>query len=378
MMEQAARLPASLEVIKYAGSRAAAVYALYEAGETIGPVREVVLTEAHLKLAKDMAIAAFRNTRIMDQFDARRDNAAKATASKAPDDTKRMYALGALVKAIDGSERRMISRKAALALPDVTPRLLDDIVTHHMGGIVELRGKHEIRMGKTERAYTFESEVSMDPEEAVAELDAAFAEAAVAEIDRSAPTVESDMRSRGKLTSLPDRNTQRVAQTADLLRRLKEKAEVNDDLHMLPAVPITQLTSPEIAMLPDLLDVHGSEVVLRREGTEPKHIYMLGREDYPEDEPAGLYEHELHEPGDEEPLVTRDTPTLWFRCRADGSDFRNWKMSNLGFHETWGRRLDDDGSRTEEAGHPEPRPGCTCGYMAQVTDPNCPVCQTEA
>ncbi len=31
-------------------------------------------------------------------------------------------------------------------------------------------------------------------------------------------------------------------------------------------------------------------------------------------------------------------------------------------------------SRTEESYHPEPAEGCTCGFMAQVTSPECPIC----
>lgn len=30
---------------------------------------------------------------------------------------------------------------------------------------------------------------------------------------------------------------------------------------------------------------------------------------------------------------------------------------------------------TEESYHRDPPPGCTCGFMAQVTDPGCPVCK---
>lgn len=285
------KMPATLRTIAQFASRAAQTAAILRSLET-SPTASVVLCWNALSLAQEFARLIFLVSSGEKKMARRREGNAKAQASFKTHE-KLMAAEQALLKAIQSSPDGKISRTAARNVEGLTLGLLDELVK--MDKVVELRGSENIKMGKTTRAYVLKESVQMDAEEAVAELEAA--------LEAFEPGTVADIG------------------TTDTFRDLQKVALVNNTKYRVPAVPVTSMTSRQIAAIPTILREYENEVVLRgtRDCPEPEAVIEDGADGYP---------------------VTKDSICLWFRRQPDGTEFReSWAMSAILGLTSW-----DDGN----------------------------------
>jgi hypothetical protein len=201
----------------------------------------------------------------------------------------------ALYDAISQSEDQKISHKTAIRTPGVTAGLLEILVARDHR-FVELKGAENIGMGKTKRAYVLKQGLTIDPDEANAEL-----AAAQEEWDTSPESVD-EADARREFRTLQDAATERVSGYA--------------------AIPIDQMTPKQIRLVPAIKALYADQVCLRGTADNPEPTFLLERD---EDKPA---------------TFTGETPNLWFRYTSQLKDQHNWTIaSTLGFAEAWGKPL---------------------------------------
>lgn len=294
------KMEASFDTITAFATRAACMQAVLDNcdGSKNLSGKEYLLHGEHLELAKRFAHYLVRHSSALAAMITRSDNAANARSARAPDSSLMVKLSTDLEAAIKASERGMISRKSALSIHGMTPTALDIFAA----GVKfqELTGKDTIRMGKTERAYCLKAPLTMDADEAVAELEAVTKEFA----------------------EHPERFSPNEA--LDALSELTKKAEANNTRYVLPCVPIDQMTSEQIRSVPYLL-AHYS----------PYRVILRGTADDPE--PKHLTEADTEAADDlwEELVLVPGVANLWFRCDTAMRDFRDWRHSNLGFRDVW-------------------------------------------
>lgn len=290
------RMEASFRTITSFASMAAFAAAIIRTLPTDGPHSgTVTITEADLAAADAAAQFLVSQSYALASYTARVDNAATAREARKPG-SEAVAKVSAFLRAtIQDAKTGMISRKRALQIPGMTAATLDMLAS----GVefLEVTGKDNIRMGKTERAYCLRSEVTLDADEAFAELEAATVEYA-----------------RNKATIDP-------IEAERVYVELSDKATKNNQgPHMLPCVPLTQMTPRQIQQLPRIYDTHPTDLSLRGQPHNPEPAHLMPVVD------------------GEETLLEADTVNLWFRCDHNGMSFRpgGWKRSNLGFSERWG------------------------------------------
>jgi hypothetical protein len=255
----------------------------------------LVFTAEHLTFAKDAAMMIFRASSGVDKLERRNNHAEKASAFFTSAE-KVCNAEKALYAAISQSEDQKISHKTAIRTPGITAGLLEILVARDHR-FVELKGAENIGMGKTKRAYVLKHGLTIDPDEANAEL-----AAAQEEWDAHPESVdEADVRR--EFRSLQDAATDR---------------SVND----YAAIPIANMTPKQIRLVPAIKALYADQVCLRGTSENPEPTFLLERD---EDEPAAF---------------TGETPNLWFRYTSQLKDQHNWTIaSTLGFAEAWGKPL---------------------------------------
>lgn len=282
-------MPATIRTIALFASRAIQTHAILRSLET-SPKADVTLTWGMLEVAQQFARLIFQVSSGEEKLARRREGAKKAIESFKSHDKLRQ-AEQTLLKAIQDSPGHRLPRTAVRTIQGLTNGLLDELVK--LGKVVEL--VTETKGDKVTRHYTLKESVSLEPEEATAELEAA----------QEAFGQDPDQVSR---------------QDADIaLTELKRKATFNFIKYRVPAVPITSMTPAQIAAIPRILQEWPEEAQLR------------GTKDCPE--PAGVVEEDT----DEAYPVTPGAICLWLRKNADDKDHLNWRAaSGLGFVETWG------------------------------------------
>ena len=269
--------------------------------ETSGKRRlpPLILTSDHLTFAKDAALMIFRASSGVDKLERRGDHAEKASAFFASAD-KVCKAEQALYDAIKNTEQQKLSHEAAIRTPGVTAGLLELLVARDHR-FVELKGTESINMGKTKRAYMLKEDVSIDPAEALAELETAQQEWDAAET--SGGVDESEVRREF-----------RTLQAAASERRQQPQGYA--------AIPITKMTPKQIRLIPAITAMFADEVRLRGTPDNPEPDFLLEAD---EDGPAAF---------------TLGVPNLWFRQNSKLEDQHNWTIAwKLDFAETWGKPL---------------------------------------
>lgn len=292
-------LPASLATITGTATQAALTLATLRVVEvamsTGARVANVIIKEEDLEMAKVFAAWLFRATSgfaLLDSKCAGREKALDSFKSA----EKVCEAEQALYDAIVQSEGQKISHKTAIRTPGITAGLLEILVARDHR-FVELKGAENIGMGKTKRAYVLKHGLTIDPDEANAEL-----AAAQEEWDAHPESVdEADVRR--EFRTLQDAATDR---------------SVND----YAAIPIANMTPKQIRLVPAIKALYADQVCLRGTAENPEPDFLLERD---EDEPAAF---------------TGETPNLWFRYTSQLKDQHNWTIaSRLGFAEAWGKPL---------------------------------------
>ena len=259
----------------------------------------LVFTADHLTFAKDAAMMIFRASSGVDKLERRNNHAEKASAFFTSAE-KVCNAEKALYEAIAVSTGRKISHESAIRTPGVTAGLLEILVSRDHR-FVELKGTESIRMGKTKRAYMLKEDVTMDPEEALAELDAA--------------QVEWDTNPE----SVDECDAFREFRTLQEVATLKTTQRVGG----LAALPIDKMTPKQIRLIPAIKAMFEDEVCLRGTPDNPEPDFLLEAD---EDEPAAL---------------TKGIPNLWFRHNSKLEDQHHWTVATLlGFAESWGRKTE--------------------------------------
>lgn len=298
-------MPATLATIAGAATQAALVAATIRTvqkaeADMVRPT-EVTLTPEDLDQATEFAQWLFDNTSGFDRLDARGENRNKALASFASPE-KVCAAEKALYDAITLAQDRKLSHEAAIRTPGVTAGLLEILVARDHR-FVELKGTDNVRMGKTKRAYILKEDASIDPEEAIAEF-----EAACAEWDTDPESVdESEVR----------REFRTLQDAAERRRYSDPSGRVRH-----PAIPIVEMTPKQIRLVPAIVEFYKDEVCLRGTWEDPEPDFLLEAD---EDEPAAF---------------TKGIPNLWFRYNSKREDQCHWTIASmLGFAEAWGKPL---------------------------------------
>lgn len=159
-------------------------------------------------------------------------------------------------------------------------------------------------MGKTKRAYMLSADVTIDPDEAIAEFEVANAEWQAHGLES---VDESEVRR--EFRTLQDMATRR-------------RLEQIDGRISYAAIPIDQMTPKQIRMVPAIMSMFANEVCLRGTLVNPEPHFLVEADD---DEPAAF---------------SGKTPNLWFRYNNKLEDQHNWTIAwKLGFAETWGKPL---------------------------------------
>ena len=299
-------MPASLATIGGAATQAVLVEATIRAVQKaeLDKVRptEVPLIPADLDLAIEFATWLFNATSGFDRLDAKGANREKALATFATPE-KVCAAEQSLYDAITLSPDRKISHKAAIRTPGVTAGLLELLVARDHR-FAELKGTENIGMGKTTRAYMLKADVTIDPEEAVVELEEAQAEWDTYGVESGVDTV----------------TVQREFKTLqDVATKRRYKA---DGSICYAAIPITEMTPQQIRLVPAIEFMFPDEVCLRGTWEEPEPDFLTEAD---EDDPAAF---------------TKGIPNLWFRYNSKLEEQHNWTMAwKLGFAEAWGKPL---------------------------------------
>ncbi len=294
-------MPATLPTIAAAATQAAMVWATIRSVKKaeMAKVRPagVVLTAEDLEMTIEFATWLFNVTSGFDRLDAKGVGRSHALASFTSPE-KVCKAEQTLYDAITLSPDRKISHKAAIRTPGITAGLLELLVARdHL--FVELKGTENIRMGKTKRAYMLKADVSIDTDEAVAEL-----EAAQEEWDTyGAESVDDAVAVHREFRTLQEDATK---------RRIGGYA----------AIPITHMKPQQIRMLPAIAHMFAGEAVIRGTWENPEPDFLLEAD---EDEPAAF---------------VKGIPNLWFRYDNNLKDQHNWTVAwKLGFSEVWGKPL---------------------------------------
>lgn len=302
-----ANMPANFHVLASFATRAVITQCVVEAHKLPGfhDKREAILTERHLTLARTYAAALFRLSANLDFLEERQQQASNARAAlHSADRVEAAYQ--AFLKLVESSDNGKVAFTTAIRTQAITTGLLGILV--EQGRIEELQGVENIGMGKTKRAYVIPGTQSQpklfeqvndatgheqkDPEEAVAEYEEACREY----------EEHGTAHSGGALVVI--------------YRELQEKAERNSVDYGLPAVPLSHMSSQQIEALPALLHDFAREVKLR------------GTADYPE--PEALFSFE------DDDILRRDVPNLWFRFRKDGKPLRDWRLMKKMELTEWG------------------------------------------
>lgn len=297
--ERAAKLISMYHVkIKVAAAfatRAALMQALID---NAGNPLVIQLRRQHFELALNFFKVLFRPMlRRLQSADRQADNAKKAREARsfiAASSERVGEIMETLRQAIEESPTGMLSRTQAVRLPKVSEALLDDIVKHN-SEIVELVGSSNIKMGRTQRAYTLRSMIEVDVEEAIGDLQSAC------------DTYAHDPTA----SAFDDMEIVRF----ELMRLAKAQ---DKGAFGLPAVPITKMSSLQIRCLPALLDVYKECFVMRGTSSNPEMPHLV--------------KSEL----DQDAPLTEGIPTVWVRRDEKGKDFRDWQLAvKLGFADIW-------------------------------------------
>jgi hypothetical protein len=281
-------------------SRAALCQAVLEHSklDQANPLK-ITLRAAHLDLALDFFKVLFKEMMVRVQAGAAlADNAAIARAARTnaiPAPARQEAAVEALINAIKESPNRMVSRDAAIRLPDISAALLDYIVTNR-DTFVEITGRDLVNMGRTKRGYALKSDTSTDLGEALDDLEEArntYAESPHDSMFDHMETVRHEL--------------------------MRLAVEIDRGPFGLPAVPITKMSSRQIRCLPAILADYPDCFVMRGTPDSPELPNLVKSVDDPE---APL------DPG---------LPVVWVRRAVDGKDLRDWNLAaKLGFANTWG------------------------------------------
>lgn len=181
----------------------------------------------------------------------------------------------------------ILAHSAAVRLPDVSAKLLDAMVSRGKLRILlrEIPDDHaELKAANTAgrvpaRAYMLPSMTTMNPEEAQAELEVAL----------QSPEHVSDEDTILRFVELRD---------------MAELGKRQDD-RLLPAVPINEMSSTQISVIPAILAMYPDEVQLRGTDECPEHPSFTEVLDGKSRLPAGL-------------------PSLWFRWDRVGQPLMPW------------------------------------------------------
>ena len=261
--------------------------------------RSIALRDCHLEQAIEFFKELYSGLMVKVQNAERlADNAASARAARAkaiPSPARQEAVLETLIDAIEKSPNRMISRDAAIRLHGVTAAMLEYLVENSTT-LVELLGRDQIKMGKTQRAYALRKDMSTDLGEALDDLREAEETFARAPDD---PMFDDMENVRHELMAL--------AKELD-----------RDALTGLPAVPITKMSTLQIMCLPAILTAYPDCFVMRGTPKCPEMPQLVKSVTDPDAQ------------------LEAGVPTVWVRRGKDGKPFRNWGVATkLGFADVW-------------------------------------------
>jgi len=268
------------------GARAAMVAAFIQAAQIDldGPIRSVTLTSEHLEMAKSISKLLFRMSVGQDKIEKRLSNL-KPAKDNFITPQKLAIAKVAITEAIQNSPHGRIARTQVRNgdAPGATLGLLDELVRN--GEFVELNGVEECQMGRTTKAYVLPKDAPRCDE-----VDA---------LDEYQEALEDfETNPDGFLTG----------DALLVTRRLREKAEEMNSVHLLPVVPLTRMSKLERRLLPKILASFPQSFLLRGEAIgEPEPDKLMEDEDAPLD--RGI--------------------NLWVRHRTNGEDFCDWDRAGL-------------------------------------------------
>lgn len=283
--------------------------------EPFTPEGKLFLTNEHLAWVEELIRAVYReNSAAYKAHMSLVGNAAKARVGKDAAAIARAFESSEILRrAIEDQPDGVLGHHAAVRVPGLSAKLLDDILEAYPDKFVELK---EFRRQSTrkflKRGYTLATGVETDPEEITAELDAEAEEVAERDAEVDATLLDG------------------------LFLELQKAAVVH--FHEPPpegeqpsiGLPLSRVRPERVKDITAMVSRHRADVALA-----------------PDPKAGGM--------------------RLWFRHHPDGDDLVNWK-----FHH---KRHDGQSwdAFWESRGYPEPPEGCTCSFGAQVTDPSCPV-----
>lgn len=251
-VEMSYKSPASVRNSVLFGARAAMTNAFLETTVMLknAPFGELELTEKCLEEAKIFARLLYKQASGHETYTRRLDNLQPNHHNRITPH-KLQVAKQAMLEAILNADDGKVSRRTAgRSIKGVTLGLLDELV--RQGDLYELRGTDQCQMGRTTRAYVVPTDApAMDVLESLDEFH------------------DAEREFKEDPHGYDDREVLKVYES------LQHKAERFNLLNYLPAVPLSQMSSHEIRMLPKLLSVYTKSLLLRGADREPEPPKLL-------------------------------------------------------------------------------------------------------